>query len=195
MKSEKVKEIKDSLQQEIHLTEYVDSAYAENVSLDLLKDILSLINELEEENKDYKDRCELIHDLGFDYDGSKTIEDFKILVDELVLVAINGAQVKKGIDNKLKTENQQFKNRVTELERENKDYYDRLNNLQTYIDNHEEIWKANTKMQLKQFAEKLKEKCEYNRKKYCCEATVSANDIGETLKEFINQDKNYTEVR
>ena len=39
---------------------------------------------------------------------------------------------------------------------------------------------------LKQFAERLKEKCEYNRKQYCCEETVSANDIDETLKEFIN---------
>lgn len=51
MKSEKVKEIKESLQQEIHLTEYVDMAYAENVSLDLLKDVLTLINELESEKE------------------------------------------------------------------------------------------------------------------------------------------------
>ena len=51
MNSEKVKEIKKSLQQEIHLTEYVDSAYSENVSLDLLKDVLTLINELESENE------------------------------------------------------------------------------------------------------------------------------------------------
>ena len=51
MNSEKVKEIKESLQQEIHLTEYVDSSYSENVSLDLLKDILTLINELETENE------------------------------------------------------------------------------------------------------------------------------------------------
>ena len=51
MKSEKVKEIKESLQQEIHLTEYVDMAYSENVRLDLLKDVLTLINELESENE------------------------------------------------------------------------------------------------------------------------------------------------
>ena len=51
MNSEKVKEIKKSLQQEIHLTEYVDSAYSENVSLDLLKDVLDIINELETENE------------------------------------------------------------------------------------------------------------------------------------------------
>ena len=54
MNSEKVKEIKESLQQEIHLTEYVDSAYSENVSLDLLKDVLTLINELESENERLK---------------------------------------------------------------------------------------------------------------------------------------------
>lgn len=47
---------------------------------------------------------------------------------------------------------------IDRLEKENKDYYDRLNNLQTYIDNHEEIWKGNTKIQLQQFAERLKEK-------------------------------------
>ena len=51
MNSEKVKEIKKNLQQEIHLTEYVDSSYSENVSLDLLKDVLTLINELETENE------------------------------------------------------------------------------------------------------------------------------------------------
>lgn len=54
MNSEKVKEIKESLQQEIHLTEYVDMAYSENVRLDLLKDVLTLINELESENKELR---------------------------------------------------------------------------------------------------------------------------------------------
>ena len=54
MESEKVKEIKKSLQQEIHLTEYVDRAYSENVRLDLLKDVLTLINELESENKELR---------------------------------------------------------------------------------------------------------------------------------------------
>ena len=54
MNSEKVKEIKESLQQEIHLTEYVDMAYGETVSLDLLKDVLTLINELESENERLK---------------------------------------------------------------------------------------------------------------------------------------------
>lgn len=43
------------------------------------------------------------------------------------------------------------------------------------------------KEKLKQFAERLKEKCEYNRKQYCCEATVSFNDIDETLKDFMGE--------
>lgn len=51
MESEKVKEIKEALQQEIHLVEYVDDLYANNVSLNLLKDTLTLINELEKENE------------------------------------------------------------------------------------------------------------------------------------------------
>ena len=71
MESEKVKEIKESLQQEIHITEYVDRAYAENVSLDLLKDILTLINELESENKSLQDLC------------NKTYEDLTKEIDRL----------------------------------------------------------------------------------------------------------------
>lgn len=54
-----MKEIKKSLQQEIHLTEYVDMAYSENVRLDLLKDVLTLINELESENAYQKEHIEM----------------------------------------------------------------------------------------------------------------------------------------
>ena len=71
MNIEKVKEIKECLQQEIHLTEYVDSAYAETVSLDLLKDALTLINELESENKSLQDLC------------NKTYEDLTKEIDRL----------------------------------------------------------------------------------------------------------------
>jgi hypothetical protein len=83
--------------------------------------------------------------------------------------------------------NEEKKNRIAELEKENKDYYDRLNNLQTYIDNHEEIWKINTNNALKQFAERLKEKMgvrEYMGVKYK-QGVFSENDIDETLKEFL----------
>lgn len=87
MNSEKVKEIKKSLQQEIHLTEYVDMAYAETVSLDLLKDVLTLINELESENE----RLMKLQSRG----GCRVAE--------------------------LGIENQQLKDKVTELESENKE--------------------------------------------------------------------------
>ena len=35
----------------------------------------------------------------------------------------------------------------------------------------------------KEFADKLKAKCEWNRKQYCCEATVSSQDIDELAKQ------------
>lgn len=40
----KYKEIKEALEAEIHLVEYVDGLYAENISIELLKDILDFIN-------------------------------------------------------------------------------------------------------------------------------------------------------
>ena len=94
MNSEKVKEIKKSLQQEIHLTEYVDGAYAENVSLDLLKDVLTLINELESENERLKKDCA---DIANDY------------------------QEMGGFYYEETQKNQQLKDKVTELESENKE--------------------------------------------------------------------------
>lgn len=47
MEKEKMKEIKEKLKKEIHLAENVDEDFADCVSLGLLKDILTLINELE----------------------------------------------------------------------------------------------------------------------------------------------------
>lgn len=74
MNSEKVKEIKKSLQQEIHLTEYVDSAYSENVSLDLLKDVLALINELESENKELEVLVDISNERAY---RKKFIEEWR----------------------------------------------------------------------------------------------------------------------
>lgn len=75
--------------------------------------------------------------------------------------------------------NEEKKNRIAELEKENKDYYDRLHNLQAYIDNHEEIWKGNTNNALKKFAKRLKEiSCEMYLKEQLHRC------IDETLKEF-----------
>lgn len=97
---------------------------------------------------------------------------------------------------------------INELEKEKKNYYDRLNNLQTYIDNHEDIWKGNTKNTLKQFAERLKEDFTKKKNKLIKEREIAIkyddfilidalaykidelqyaiDNIDETLKEFTN---------
>ena len=138
MESEKVKEIKEKLQEEIFIANSFDDKLRK-VPTKELENLQALINELESENKRQKQANKKVINIIFSNNE----------------------------------ENQQLKDRIAELEKENKDYYDRLNNLQTYIDNHEEIWKVNTKTQLKQFAERLKIEC--------------VNKIHETLKEFINE--------
>ena len=50
MESEKVKEIKNNLNTEIKLAELNKTRFTELISVDLIKDILTLINELESEN-------------------------------------------------------------------------------------------------------------------------------------------------
>lgn len=72
----------------------------------------------------------------------------------------------------------EMQDRITELEKENETKTDTITDLLKKQEFYE-------KEKLKQFAERLKEKCEYNRKQYCCEATVSFNDIDETIKEFM----------
>jgi dsDNA-specific endonuclease/ATPase MutS2 len=89
--------------------------------------------------------------------------------------------------------NEEKKNRIAELEKENKDYYDRLNNLQTYIDNHEEIWKINANDVLQQFAERLKKEVVDKVKFYdaCIDITyngLTKKNIDETLKEFVGEE-------
>ena len=41
----------EELENEIHLVEYVDGLYAENISLELLKSVRDLINHLQAENE------------------------------------------------------------------------------------------------------------------------------------------------
>ena len=87
----------------------------------------------------------------------------------------------------------ELKDRIAELEKENESLKNRITCKIVFPDEKlEKIKKrcieqvyTDVKDTLKQFAERLKEKCEYNRKQYCCSATVGANDIDETLKEFL----------
>ena len=76
----------------------------------------------------------------------------------------------------------QQNDRIAELEKENMILQGTKNRL-TFTDRIKIADNART-IALKQFAERLQEKCEFNYKEYCCEATVSANDIDETLKEL-----------
>lgn len=120
-------------------------------------------------------------------------QDFQISTLKVQVANLEKELKKEQINHLYYRQDSQFKeSRIAELEKENKDYYDRLNNLQTYIDNHEEIWKVNTKTQLKQFAGRLKEKA-IKRQEFIGELAiddieyVKKQDIDETLKELINE--------
>lgn len=170
MESEKVKEIKkiatSCVEKNKPHCEYCPKGDESDVVLtcrSLLKELLTLINELEETN-----------------------ERLKHLNNSVSIGADLHAESYKQEITQLENENQQLKDRIAELEKGNKDYYDRLNNLQTYIDNHEEIWKANTKMQLKQFAERLKEKFPKNDFTTFSTNSFINKAIDEILKEFVD---------
>ena len=146
MNREKVKEIKKALEDNANYEHHNKLGYIDGYKCKTVAyaDILTYINELESENERLN----------------------KALVDNLEAYKDGfneGAGLKKGVDDKLKTENQQLKDRIDELEKENV-------------------------KQLKQFAERLKEKMgvrEYMGVKYK-QGVFSENDIDQTLKEFIN---------
>ena len=179
MESEKVKEIKESLQQEIHLTEYVDREYSENVRLDLLKDVLTLINELESENERLNKSDTSKEESSIEYynlykDLKRKNKDLNELC-ELQRVSIAESFVREN----------QLKDRIAELEIENKSLQDLCN--KTYEDLTKEIdrlEKENVK-QLKQFAERLKGKLQDFGDGGEKGAYITEKDIDETLKEFV----------
>lgn len=161
MNSEIVKEIKENLQDELFIATKFEDTLRRISTRDLQK-ILTLINELESETERLqKKNYQLEQDLGQCENGYK----LELHTARYQMQSVN-ENLKKAQD------------RIAELEKENKDYYDRLNNLQTYIDNHEEIWKGNTNNALKQFAERLKEELK---------GIVGANFINETLKKMIEE--------
>lgn len=167
MDSKKVKEIKKALEFMMKLDlsnklPYIDGKTIKQIAYE---EIFNYINELESENERLQEQNGvLIRDLDY----------------------LNGKFTNA------ETEIDRQKDRIAKLEKGNEDYYDRLNNLQKYIDNHEEIWKGNTNNALKKFAERLKEKIVFM--KWAREdtyeklikqgATIKA--IDETLKEFLD---------
>ena len=97
MKNEKVKEIKDSIQRKINRAEKVGDDLVNCVSIDALKMYLILINEFESENA--KLTSAVVGNLDAYRDGF-----------------IDGANLNNRVENKWKKENQQLKDRITELE-------------------------------------------------------------------------------
>ena len=165
MNSEKVKEIKKAL--ECNATDKHDnlSYIDENDKCQLMPfaDILTLINELESENKRLKWE-------------KQTLEDKDTLLAKV---------------GELSQENQQLKDRIAELEKGNENLKKQFIAIDTLDEtNFEKRHNAIvfiTEKQLKQFAERLKEKMgvrEYMGVKYK-QGVFSENDIDETLNEFI----------
>lgn len=98
-------------------------------TINLFEDIEALLQENEQlkekvkyqKNKiDNKDNwCQLIADIGFDYDGCNTIESLKGLIDELVRYSLNSRdnydyeEILKG--DSLEEENKKYKNQQKEF--------------------------------------------------------------------------------
>lgn len=105
-------------------------------TVNLFEDIEALLQENEQlkekvkyqKNKiDNKDNwCQLIADIGFDYDGCNTIESLKGLIDELVQYALNSRdnydyeEILKG--DSLEEENKKYKNQQKEFIKWLEDY-------------------------------------------------------------------------
>lgn len=125
-------------------------------------DILTLINELESENE----RLRLERDVLI---GKKIVEKQKH--DKAIIMKID---IQK-----------QLKNRIAELEKENKSKTDTITDLLKKQEFYE-------KDKLKQFAERLKEKCHNyypSIDHYCCsEKAVNVKDIDKLLKEYIDEE-------
>lgn len=157
MESEKVKEIKNALDfnanDDFYYLPYIDDKDKQKTVK--FADILTLINELESENERLN----------------------KALVDNLEAYKDGfneGAGLKKGVDDKLKTENQQLKDRISELENQmcRNEYL------------HTATEKLNDIIILKQFAERLKEELLYGY--FSCYSEVETY-IDDTLEEFIKK--------
>ena len=128
---------------------------ARELEKDLFQKSLTLINELESENERLKHLREV------DYKTMTTLRQANTELNECM---------------------DEMQDRIAELEKEIKENVFYAKGYAEGIKNTYEVVMPN---KLKQFAKRLKEKCEFNRKEYCCEATVSAKDIDETLNEFL----------
>ncbi len=167
MKIEKVKEIKENLEEEISFSKEYDLEFR-RMSSDTLQEILTLINELENEN-----------------------ETIKFNMQETEKASFNINQM----NGNLVLENQQLKDRIAELEKENESLYDSYHkgykvgyeygkqdavSSDRAESDSQTSETTQTDYKLKQFAERLKDKM-------IVHYPSIIENIDETLKEFINK--------
>ena len=166
MESEKVKEIKDKLHEEIFIANSFGDKLRRVETKDL-QDILTLINELESENERLNSRH---RNLKINY--NKTWKQYR----------------------EYEVENQQLKDRIAELENEKEQ------TMKMWLEDRKGMFwdgvgegELKGYKQLKQFAERLKEKVknfcgtEYENAYYDTTKSFACNDIDETLNEFLNK--------
>ncbi len=167
MESEKVKEIKEKLQEEIFIANSFGDKLRK-VPTKELENLLTLINELESENKELKK-------YRLDWLNSEKMHLQADLEDaEFELNSANRSL------QELREENRQLKDRIAELEKEDARLLDSVETVQ----NNRCVYKCElTKKQLKQFAERLKE--QLGSVDLIRGWTVKVF-IDEALKEFIN---------
>lgn len=192
MESEKAKEIKKALEcctnnkgcepcPRLSKKPY----YLADCRFALLADILTLINELESENKELRVVTDIANERT--YRKKFTDEWRKEYQKELDKQGNGHIAGYPDFDLVYKLYFEQ-KDRIAELESENKRLNKAINSVQKGFDNGEFISKDCQTKTLKQFVEKAKERCHNyypSIDHYCCsEKAVSVKDIDELLKEY-----------
>lgn len=179
MNSEKVKEIKKALEDNAKYEHFDKLGYIDGYKCKTVTyaDILTLINELESENDTLhtnlcewrKENQQLKNRIAELESENETLRNAKVVYENVDYCYEDLKKAEK---------------RIAELEKENARLLDSVETVQ----NNRCVYKCElTKKQLKQFAEKLKERC-YNYypsiDHYCCsEKAVNVKDIDELLKE------------
>lgn len=197
MNNEKVKEIKENLQEEISLSKEYDLEYR-RISSDTLQDFLTLINELESENERLNGK---INDMEFvgvgnclscninekgykDMVRCGELEEQNTALNKSIEKLTSALQQDHEDRERFRARNEELKDRIAELEKEVETRKAEVLHLQEY-------GKALIReSELKQFVERLKEKLKDNVNSDNVDNFVEcARFISETLKEFANEQK------
>ena len=187
MESEKVKEIKKALEDNANYEHHNKLSYIDGYKCKTVDyaDILTLINELESENKELRVVTDIANER--EYRKKFTDEWRKEQQKELDKQGNGHIAGHPDFDLVYKLYFEQ-KDRIAELESENKRLNKAINNVQKGFDNGEFISKDCQTRTLKQFVVQAKERCHNyypSIDHYCCsEKAVSVKDIDELLKEY-----------